>query len=716
MTYSLNLDSNRQAMQVFEEVDTLVPIILNGNPNGVKAAAFVGMRAYDQITGTEYKCTATDQTVLGTTWEVVINTIVDATTTQVGVVELATAEEVAEGTNNTKAITPFSLGTGLATQASLQTEINTRISADNAINSALDVVELAVSEATSAATPSKIMQRDGAGRVKAVAASAGDDVVIKSQMDTADSTLQGQIDAHQLDLSSSSSSVAPNKLIRRDTNGLFEIGDPTGNNHPVKKSALDTTNSTVSSLSGTVSSHTSTLGAATANASANTLALRDADARLKVADGSAAGDAVNKGQLDALQTVVNKLLGGAVKGDLTLDTNGLATPTGAFFTLDTFASAASDDCSRLVTTNNVPFILVQLANAARIVTLKHNQSGDGKMIMTTGGDIVFSNTSQAVLFAKVGTDYYEITRFGFTGSSVADNFGRNGGRQLPTSGSISGDYFHSGNWTATGALTIAAGTRVFVTNCSTFDMGSYSHVVSTRVGSGGKGRPTSGNNGQNIATGSGPGAAAVGGGAGVSVVASPGGPGFGGRGGRGGSYSDHYMPGGAIYSPREFFGGTGGNSGMHYSSTVTAAVDGGEGGGGFYLEINAPGGTVTLGNLNVNGGNGVNAPDTNYSGSAAGTGGCFVARIRCATCTLPATRVISANGGTSGGVGSGGSANAAAGGPSGGYIDILATSFTNSGTIQANGGAAGSGGSYVASNGSAGQVITNSGYDPTSYW
>jgi len=248
-------------------------------------------------------------------------------------------------------------------------------------------------------------------------------------------------------------------------------------------------------------------------------------------------------------------------------------------------------------------------------------------------------------------------------------------------------------------------------------MGSYSHVVSTRANSGGKGRPTSGNNGQNIATGSGPGAAAVGGGAGVSVVAGPGGAGFGGRGGRGGSYSDHFMPGGAIYSPRQFFGGTGGNSGMHYSSTSNAAPDGGEAGGALYLEISLnPGGLCTLGNLNLNGGAGTNAPTTNYSGSAGASGGCFVARIR-GEAILPASRTISVNGGAGGGVGSGGTANAAAGGGGAGVIDIEATTWTNSGTLQANGGGAGSGGSYTASAGeSSTPRAVGTGVNPCSYW
>lgn len=297
-----------------------------------------------------------------------------------------------------------------------------------------------------------------------------------------------------------------------------------------------------------------------------------------------------------------------------------------------------------------------------------------------------------------------------------DGFGGNGSRSLPTSGTISGDYHHSGAWTATGALNIEPGTRVFVKSCTGFDMAAFNHVVNTRPNSGGKGRPASGPFYAAIGVGSGPGSAALGAGVTPSVVVGPGGAGFGGRGGRGGSYADHWMPGGARYTPREFFGGTGGNSGMHYTSTATAAVDGGNGGGGFYLEIEMISGTCTLGNINLNGGAGVNAPDTNYSGSAGGSGGCFVARIR-GTAVLPAGRTISVNGGAGGSVGSGGTANAAGGGGGAGVIDIEATNWTNSGTLQANGGAAGSGGSYTAT---AGENSTPKalglGYNPSKFF
>lgn len=307
----------------------------------------------------------------------------------------------------------------------------------------------------------------------------------------------------------------------------------------------------------------------------------------------------------------------------------------------------------------------------------------------------------------------------YSASGVAgggsDGFGGNGARTLPASGSISGDYYHSGDWTANGVLTIADGTRIFVRNCAIFDMGSFSHVVSTRANSGGAGRPTSSNAVQSIAIGSGPGAAAISGGEAVSVCAGAGGPGFGGRGGRGGSYSDHYMPGGAVYTPRQFFGGTGGSSGMAYSSTSTAGANGGNAGGGFYLEIAlTTGGSAILGNINLNGANGTTSPTTNYSGSAGGTGGCFVARIR-GTCSIPSGITISANGGNGGNAST--SSEAAAGGAGGGWIDIQATTLTNSGTLQANGGSAGTGGNYTASAGSAGQTsATSLGYDPCSFW
>lgn len=403
-------------------------------------------------------------------------------------------------------------------------------------------------------------------------------------------------------------------------------------------------------------------------------------------------------------------------------TSNVLSPTVAVNRVTNGSPVTVNQISRTNFNADGSLLLIGFASGSSNITLAHNIGTVGKLLHTDNASIVLDSVNKYVLYGAEtvsGTKVWrEITRFGFTAaSSGGDGFGGNGSRQIPTSGSISGDYYHDGDWTATGVLNIASGTRFFVRNASTFDFSTFSHVISTRPNSGGKGRPASGNNGAMIGLGSGPGVAGSGGGLAVSVVAGPGGAGFGGRGGRGGSYSDHYMPGGATYSPREFFGGTGGNSGMHYSSTATAAVDGGNAGGSFYLEVKLnPGGTCTLGNLNANGGAGVNAPDTNYSGSAGASGGCIVARIR-GTAVLPAGRTISVNGGAGGSVGSGGTANAAGGGGGAGVIDIEATSWTNSGTLQANGGAAGSGGSYTAT---AGENSTPKalglGYDPCSFW
>lgn len=106
-------------------------------------------------------------------------------------------------------------------------------------------------------------------------------------------------------------------------------------------------------------------------------------------------------------------LGALAKTGLTLDTNGYATPTRSAHTLDTFASAASDNCDRLVTLNKIPYLIVRQANAARVVTLRHNIGGDGTLINRNGDDITFTSTNQAVLYERVGTTYEEIARFGF---------------------------------------------------------------------------------------------------------------------------------------------------------------------------------------------------------------------------------------------------------------------------------------------------------------
>ena len=81
------------------------------------------------------------------------------------------------------------------------------------------------------------------------------------------------------------------------SNGLFLVGGSTGNtSRKIVKEDLNMGNSAV--LSTNSSGVFSGISYST-SATANTMAQRDASGRIKVADASASGDAVNKGQLEA---------------------------------------------------------------------------------------------------------------------------------------------------------------------------------------------------------------------------------------------------------------------------------------------------------------------------------------------------------------------------------------------------------------------------------
>lgn len=124
---------------------------------------------------------------------------------------------------------------------------------------------------------------------------------------------------------------------------------------------------------------------------------------------------------DEVQRDSIRMPGGAARTTLTLDTNGYAVPTGFAHNVDTFSAASADNADRLTTTNKVPFVLLRQANAARAVTLRHNQGGDGTLLLSGGTNVTFSNTDQAILFELEGTTYREIGRFGFGGFLQYEN-------------------------------------------------------------------------------------------------------------------------------------------------------------------------------------------------------------------------------------------------------------------------------------------------------
>lgn len=257
-------------------------------------------------------------------------------------------------------------------------------------------------------------------------------------------------------------------------------------------------------------------------------------------------------------------------------------------------------------------------------------------------------------------------------------------RALPTSGSISGTYYHIGNWTSTGTLTAAAGTRIYITGAFTLD-----HAVTVSTGG-----PTP----KTAAAGMIFGASGGGPGAGVSGFSGgSSGAGFGGFGGNGSYDGSHFVNGGGTYSIDDHFGGSCGGQGSAANVADTGGIGGGAGGGfgvfatgaiSINADITATGGA---------GGNGSGASSTGCGGSGGSGGAVDLQSL--STCTIEATRTVSVAGGAAG------TSQASAynsGGGSGGRVRLRGTAATNSGAITLTGGAAGTGGTGTASAGASG--------------
>lgn len=278
---------------------------------------------------------------------------------------------------------------------------------------------------------------------------------------------------------------------------------------------------------------------------------------------------------------------------------------------------------------------------------------DGSLMQITGGG------SQGQVFTMGASNIPS-----WQTSSGADPFGGNGARALPTSGSISGTYAHSGNWTSTGTITVTGPTYIYCTGNFTLD---HAITVNT-LGNGGRYASSIG------ASGGGPGG-------GDSPANASGGGAGGANGGDGGHGSTRKAS--PAYSIDTFFGGSGGGA--------SAEAAGGSGGGALYLEV--------LGNIAINAGitaDGAAASNGTNNGPGGGAGGSV--EMRCRGTYTQATNIdIVCNGGAGDG---GGSGNGGGGG--GGWIRIWADGgiTRNAGAdLTVNGGAAGGAGATAGSTG-----------------
>ncbi|SDR81232.1 hypothetical protein SAMN05444162_0099 [Paenibacillaceae bacterium GAS479] len=149
--------------------------------------------------------------------------------------------------------------------------------------------------ATSAATVSRLVMRDSAGRAKIVAPSAADDIARK---DTVDSAVFAHATLTSVHGSTSAATVST--IMQRDSAGRAKVVAPAAADDIARKDTVDTAVSTHAALTA---AH-----GATSAATASRIVQRDSAGRAKVAEPSAADDIARKDTVDlAVQPIAADL-------------------------------------------------------------------------------------------------------------------------------------------------------------------------------------------------------------------------------------------------------------------------------------------------------------------------------------------------------------------------------------------------------------------------
>lgn len=269
--------------------------------------------------------------------------------------------------------------------------------------------------------------------------------------------------------------------------------------------------------------------------------------------------------------------------------------------------------------------------------------------------------------------------------------GRTGWRAAPTSGTLTGEYWTSGAWATTGAITCNRCRLHFMSGVTV----AHAITVNTEMAGGradaancsGLGGPGGG------LGGAGSYGSTTGGGGG-------GGGGHGGRGGYGGSASAGKMWGGEAYSAQDTLSGSGGAGGSCTGNSAPGA--GGAGGGALYIE--AAGNVQINANISANGASGTAGTSGLYGGAGGGGGSGGGIDIRSLGTVNILSGVTVAARGASGGNGTNNTGVSAGGGGGGGggIVFVRGATVTNNGTIDVSGGAVSSGGSTAPEAGSIG--------------
>jgi hypothetical protein len=116
--------------------------------------------------------------------------------------------------------------------------------------------------------------------------------------------------------------------------------------------------------------------------------------------------------LEQLRDVVAELLGGSAGTTLTI-AGGAVTPTRATHRIDTEGAAGTDDLDTIAQDNHGEsrLLLLRAANAAHVVTVRHNIGGAGKVLLNDGASFVLNSTKKWLLLMREGTTWIEVDRF-----------------------------------------------------------------------------------------------------------------------------------------------------------------------------------------------------------------------------------------------------------------------------------------------------------------
>lgn len=133
---------------------------------------------------------------------------------------------------------------------------------------------------------------------------------------------------------------------------------------------------------------------------------------------------LKKPRLGNIPAFIAQLPGAAAETELTVAA-GTVTPNRYLHRVDTESDAAADNLDNILL-DNLPDgsrIRLRAENAARIVTLRHQQGGDGEIVLTNGEACALDDAGKWIILERRGTQWVEVLRstvFGRRVGTAAD--------------------------------------------------------------------------------------------------------------------------------------------------------------------------------------------------------------------------------------------------------------------------------------------------------